>query len=154
MEEAAVCYRQTLKIRPRFVNAAANLGLALFQQGLMREAAETWQQALEINPAQPSVQNNLAWILATSSDASLRDGAKAVALAEAASQLAGGANPEILNTLAAAYAEVGRYADATATARRALALAAEQKDEALRATLPKEIELYEAGAPIRGAIPR
>ena len=153
-EEAIVCFRQTLKIRPRFAGAPADLGLALFQKGLMKEARDAWQEALEIAPGQLQVQNNLAWLLATASDASLRNGMKAVALAEAANQLTGGANPEILNTLAAAYAEAGRYADATAIARRALALAVEQKNQALSATLPKEIKLYEAGAPVRSPVPR
>jgi hypothetical protein len=57
----------------------------------------------------------------------------------------------ILRTLAAAYAETGSYGAAAVTARRALGLAIEQKNDALGATLQKEIELYEAGAPVREA---
>jgi tetratricopeptide (TPR) repeat protein len=154
LEEAIACFRQTLKIRPRFADASANLGLALFQKGEMKEAIAAWQQALEINPAHLYAQNNLAWLLATASDASLRDGAKAVALAEQANQLTGGANPVILHTLAAAYAEAGRYGEASATARRALELAGRQKNDKLGGTLQKEIKLYEAGSPARDAISR
>jgi len=123
----------------------------LFQKGQTKEAMDSWQQALEIKPDQLYVLNNLAWVMATTPDAALRNGAKAVALAAQANQLSGGGNPAILRTLAAAYAEEGSYGLASATARRGLALAAEQKNEALAATLQKEIKLYEAGAPVREA---
>ena len=55
----------------------------------------------------------------------------------------------VLHTLAAAYAETGRYAEATATARRALDLAVAQKNDDLSVKLPKEMKLYEAGTPLR-----
>jgi hypothetical protein len=57
----------------------------------------------------------------------------------------------VLHTLAAAYAEMGRYGEATITARRALELATAQKNDDLTAQLPKEIKLYEAGKPMRDA---
>jgi tetratricopeptide (TPR) repeat protein len=121
------------------------------QKGETREAIDSWQQALVINPDQIIVQNNLAWLLATTSDASFRNGAKAVALAARANQLTGDGNPEILHTLGAAYAEDGNYALAAATARHALELAATQKKDALAAMLQKELKLYEAKTPLRNA---
>jgi tetratricopeptide (TPR) repeat protein len=152
-ECSIVCYRQAIKINPRSADAYANLGVALSQEGKTKEAMDSWQSALEINPGQVYVQNNLAWLLATTPDAALRNGAKAVALAQQASQLSGGANPAILRTLAAACAENGSYALAADTARRALGLATEQKSEGLVTTLQKEIKLYEAGTPVRD-VPR
>jgi tetratricopeptide (TPR) repeat protein len=148
-EEALVCYRQAMSINPRCADACANLGLVFFQKGEAKEAVNCWQRALEIKPDQANVQNNLAWLLATASDASLRNGAKAIALAERANQLNGGSNAPVLHTLAAAYAETGRFGDATATARRALELATAQKNEDLTAQLPNEIKLYEADKPMR-----
>jgi hypothetical protein len=88
-------------------------------------------------------------LLATASDASLRDGAKAVALAGQANQLTGGGNPIILRTLAAAYAEAGRYDDAAATARKALNQAQAQKNDQLAAALQEEIKLYQSARPLR-----
>jgi Flp pilus assembly protein TadD len=123
--------------------------LAFLQLGKTKEAIDVWEQALEIKPDQPSVQNNLAWLRATTPDASLRNGAKAVALAARASQLNGDSNAIVLHTLAAAYAEAGRYGDAAATARRALELAAAGKNDDLTTKLPEEIKLYEADRPIR-----
>jgi tetratricopeptide (TPR) repeat protein len=153
LECAMVCYRQAIKLNPRLADAYANLGVALSQKGQTKEAMDSWQRALEINPDQVYVQNNLAWLLATTPDAALRNGARAVALAQQASQLSGGGNPAILRTLAAACAEDGSYTLAADTARRALGLAAAQKNEGLVATLQKEIKLYEAGAPVRD-VPR
>jgi tetratricopeptide (TPR) repeat protein len=149
LDEAIACNRQVIKINPRSAGAYANLGLALFQKREIKEAMDCWQQALAINPGQIKVLQDLAWALATTPADSLRNGARAVALAEQADQMSGGGKPVVLRTLAAAYAEVGRFADAAATARRALALAVAQKDDQLEAKLPIEIAGYEAGTPLR-----
>jgi tetratricopeptide (TPR) repeat protein len=149
VEDAAAQYRKALQINPAYEPARINLGNALRLEGNSKEAVAQYQKVLEINPNQVSVQNNLAWLLATTPDASLRNGTKAVALAAKASQLSGAGNPLILRTLAAAYAEEGSYGLASATARRALELAVEEKNQALAATLQKEIKLYETGAPMR-----
>ena len=148
---AIVCYRQAIKIAPRLADAYANLGVALSQKREIKQAVDSWRNALEINPDQIYVQNNLAWLLATTPDASLRNGAQAVALSTRANQISGGGNPMLLHTLAAAYAEAGNYGLAEGTARHALELAAAQKNDALVATLQQEIKLYEANTPVRDA---
>ncbi len=148
-KQAIGCYRKALSIEPRSADAQANLGLAFLQNGQAREAIDCWQQALAIKPDLPKVQNRLAWLLATASDESLRNGAKAVALAEQANQLTGGGNPIIQCTLAAAYAETGRYDKATAIAQKALEQAKAQKNDGLTGALEKEIKLFEAGLPMR-----
>lgn len=144
---AMACFRQAVKINPRSADAWANLGLACFRAGECKEAIDSWQQSLAIKPDQQLVQNNLARLLATATDASLRDGAKAVALAAQANQSSGGGNPVILQTLAAAYAEAGSYELAVAAARQALELAVAQNDGKLAATLKKEISSYETKVP-------
>jgi tetratricopeptide (TPR) repeat protein len=149
LEGAIICYRQAIKITPRSADIYARLGGAFFLKGETKEAMEAWQQALEINPNEANVQNNLAWSLATTPDTSLRNGAKAVALATQASQSSGGANPMILHTLAAAYAEVGNFGLAAVTARRAIDLAVAQKNDLLAANLRKEIQLYDSNTPLR-----
>jgi tetratricopeptide (TPR) repeat protein len=146
-EAAIACYQQAIKINPRSADVCANLGMALYRKGQTKEAIDCLQQALEINPSQLYAQNNLALLLATAPEPSLRNAARAVALATQASQLSGGGNPVILHTLAVAYAADGNYSLAADTARRALALAAAQKKDALAATLQQEIKLYEAKTP-------
>jgi len=151
MTESIACYRQALSINPSLADAWAELGMACLQNGQSKEAEESWQKSLDLIPAQPQIQNNLASVLATAADASLRDGAKAVALAGQANQATGGGNPMVLCTLAAAYAETGRFAEASATARKALDLAQAQKDDKLAGALQDQIELYDAGRPMRNA---
>jgi tetratricopeptide (TPR) repeat protein len=125
--------------------------MACFQNGQSKEAIESLQKALEINPDQPKILNDLAWVLATASDVSLGDGPKAAALAEQANRLTGGTNATVLCTLAAAYAGSGRYNEAAATARKALDQAQAQKDGKLAGALQEQLKLYESGRPMRQA---
>jgi tetratricopeptide (TPR) repeat protein len=150
---AIVCYQRAVKINPRNPDACAGLGMACFKNGDARNAIDSWRRALAIYPGQIPVLNNLAWLLATAADPSMRDGVKAVELATQASQLSGGGNPVILHTLAVAYAAEGNYRLAAATARRALELAAGQQKDALAATLQQEISRYETNTP-PGSAPR
>jgi Flp pilus assembly protein TadD len=94
-------------------------------------------------------QNNLAWLLATCPEASSRDGQRAMALARQAMQLSGVTNPQLLDTLAAAYAEAGQFGEAVEMARRALSLPATQNNKALADALQTRLKLYETNLPYR-----
>jgi Flp pilus assembly protein TadD len=89
-------------------------------------------------------------MLATSPQAALRNGHQAVELAQRANQLTGGENPVILCTLAAAWAEAGRFPEAVATAQHALQLAEAQSNPALADDLRSELKLYQANLPFHG----
>jgi tetratricopeptide (TPR) repeat protein len=105
---------------------------------------------LKVQPDNVEAQNNLAWLWATAPDAALRKGVEAVALAEQANRLSGGQNPAVLCTLAAAYAEVGRFPDAVNTAQKALQLAESQTNAApVVNALQTQIKCYQAGSPFR-----
>ncbi|MGA3164341.1 MAG: sel1 repeat family protein, partial [Verrucomicrobiota bacterium] len=86
-------------------------------------------------------------VLATCPQASLRNGNKAVELAQRANQLTGDGNPVVLGTLAAAYAEAGRFPEAVETAQRALQLAETQSNTALADAIRSQLKLYQAGIP-------
>jgi len=144
LDEAIICYQQAIKINPRSADTFPYLGMAFFKKGEIKAAMENWQTALQINPDQVYVLNNLAWLLATTPDASLRNGTRAIMLAAQANELSAGSNAMILHTLAAAYAEAGSFNLAAGTARSGLELALAQTNDALAATLQKEINLYEA----------
>jgi tetratricopeptide (TPR) repeat protein len=92
-------------------------------QGQFPEAVAHYQAALETKPASPEIENNLAWLLATCPDARVRDGRRAVQIAEHACQATQSKITIYLGSLAAAYAEAGRFDDAIATAQKACALA-------------------------------
>jgi tetratricopeptide (TPR) repeat protein len=147
VDEAIACYQKALELNPGYWLAHNNLGSAFLQKGNVGQAIAHFQQSLEIKPAQPAIQNNLAWLLGACPEASLRNGAKAVELARQANALTGGDNPTILHTLAAAYAEAGRFSEAVETAQHALHLAEAQSNTTLAGQLQLEMKLYEAGTP-------
>ena len=147
LDEAIAQLQKTLEFKPDNASAHKNLGIAFLQQGRLDEAIAHFKKALEIRPDQVEIQNNLAWLLATSPQASLRNGSQAVELAERANQLAGAKNPNVLCTLAAAYAETGRFAEAVETAQRALSLAGAQYNTALADDIQSQLKLYQAGVP-------
>jgi spermidine synthase len=147
MDDAITHYQKALQIAPGFAETHNNLGNTLFQQGRVDEAIVHYQTALQIKPDYAKAQNNLAWLLATSPQASLRNGNKAVALAQRANQLAGGRNPIFLRTLAAAYAEAGQFGDAMRSVQGAIELARAMGWQDLARELNGELKLYEAGLP-------
>ena len=149
VEEAIVHYRKALELRPDYANAHNNLGNALRQQGRTEEAVHEYEAALKSEPDSILAGNNLAWILATSPNASVRDGAKAVQLAQRANRLSGGSDPIILHTLAAAYAENRQFSEAVNAAQRALELADANGVASLAESLRSKLALYQAETPYR-----
>jgi tetratricopeptide (TPR) repeat protein len=150
-DEAIIHYQRALAIQPDHAKAHNNLGTALLQKGQLDEAINEFQKALAIQPSLVEAQIGLAhiaWVLATSPDPSIRNGTKAVELAEQTNRLSGGNNPIIAATLAAAYAEAGRFPEAITTAQRAEQLATSQNNTALAAPLEAELKLYQAGSPL------
>jgi len=152
VNEAIAHYQKALEIKPDYAEAHGNLGNAFLQMQQVKEAIAQYQAALEINPSNVAFQNNLALVLATSPTTALRNGIKAVALAQQANQLSGGNQPLVLRTLAAAYAEVKRFPEAVETAQKALQLAKSQGNAALGETIESNLKLYQCGTPLR--IPR
>ncbi len=151
-DKAISMFRKALQIQPRNRMARYNLGNLLLQLGRADEAIPELQALLAAQPDDIEIRNDLiraAWMLATSPDASARDGAKALALARQLDQLAGGNDPAVLAALAAAYAETGRFTDALATARQALQLPSVQANAALTRSFQTQIELFKTDRPMR-----
>jgi len=146
-DEAIEQYQQALKQMPDSIHAHNQLGLALQSRGRFAAAIAQFQKVLELDPKHVTARNNLAWLLATCPENSLRDGKKAVELAQQAVQLSGGNAPEILDTLAAAYAEAGSFPEAVATAQRALDLSAAQNKKPLAEVIQNQLKLFETNSP-------
>ncbi|TMP95943.1 MAG: tetratricopeptide repeat protein [Verrucomicrobia bacterium] len=148
--DAAISHcRAALLIQPENADAHTNLAIALDEKGQTAEAIQHYQKALEISPQSISALTNLAWLLATCSNASFRNGTKALELAREADQLSGGTNTFVLHALAAAYAESGQFGKAIEIARAAMQLAQTQGDNSLAGALQQEIALYELALPYR-----
>ncbi len=142
IDEAIAHWQRSLEIQPDSTDARNYLGAALAGIGRTREAIEQWQQTLAFDPDNGNAANNLGWILATSADPALRDGAKAVAYAKRATDLPGGDNPLVYRTLAAAYAENGQFAEAISAAEHAKQLAQAARNSALVSELDRCLELF------------
>jgi hypothetical protein len=105
------------------------------------------KQALALQPASTQLANKLAWFLATCPQAALRDGPGALQLAVQLNAAAGGRDPNVLRTLAAAYAQCGRYPDAAEAAGRGIQIARQQRNASLVASMEQEVKIYQAGRP-------
>ena len=151
VDDAIAAYEQALKNRPKYPGAENNIGFALFQKGRPSEGIAHWQNALAAEPDSVDSLNNLAWVLATFPETWIRNGGQALALAKRANQLSGEKSPAILRTLAAAYAENGRFTEARVIAERALQLANAQQNSALANILEGDIARYWANTPVRTA---
>ena len=143
--------RAALLIRPGNPDCHTILAVALDESGHSVEAIQHYERALEISPQSVSALNNLAWLLATCPDVSLRNGPMAIQLAQQADQLSGGTNAVVLRTLAAGYAEAGQFGKAIESGRAATRLARMQGDNSLAEELEQQIALYELGLPYHEA---
>ncbi len=119
-----------------------------YVSGDLKRAVADLQHALALRPNasdEVTALNNLAWVIATCPDKSVRNGNEAVRYAEQACQLTGYRQQNVVNTLAAAYAEAGRFSDAVATAETALNLAKAAGDVQSAAASQRLLLLYQAG---------
>jgi Flp pilus assembly protein TadD len=130
-----------------------NLGATLAAKGRFDEAIENYRKAIQINPKFSEALNNLAWVLATSPDAGLRNGAEAVRLAERACELTHYGEPSFIGTLAAAYAEAGRFPAAVTTAEKAEQLATSAGSKKPAEENRQRLELYRTGKPYHEPAP-
>src|SRR5207248_1735483 len=118
-EEAAQSYRQAIRLSPQAVEYHCNLAVALHRQGRKEAAAAEYASAFALDPGWPEVAGRTAWSLATHPQPGRRDAADALDLATEACQATGCRRPELLDTLAAACAEAGRFDEAVEHAREA-----------------------------------
>ena len=152
VDEAITQFQKVLAINPNDAQTCNNLGNCLLQKGQVDDAVIEYQKALAIQPGFVEAQNaltHIAWGLATSPDSSHRNGTEAIELAQETDRLTGGGDPGTAATLAAAYAEAGKFAEAITNVQRALQLASNQNNPAMIAALQAQLKCYQAGSPFR-----
>ena len=152
-DEAIENFRQAIQVNSNRPETFFHLGMTLSQSGRPRDAVAQYREALRLNPTLAGALNNLAWVLAASPDAELRNGAEAVRLAERACELTHYGEPLFIGTLAAAYAEAGRFPEAVTTAEKAEQLATTAGLTAVAAKNRQLLELYRAGKPYHEPAP-
>ena len=147
LHEAARTYDQLLESTPRYAPAYVPAAMLLVERGDEAAAIELLRRGCELIPNHANIANTLAWHFATSSQSELRNGPRAVDLAQRAAELSGATNANVLDTLAAAYAEVGRFDDAVAAADRAIEAARRDDDAGLADRVLARRALYASGRP-------
>ena len=148
-DEAIACFKRILARKPDFALAQTNLALAFRRSGLTSNAVAQYESFLVAHPNHAGVLTDLAWLLATTPDATIRNGARAVELARQATALTRGRDLGALRSLAAALAEAGDFGEAVATAQRALDLVGVDSDSAVAEGVRAQLQRYQAGAPYR-----
>ena len=141
--------RKALKLNPSSSKARHELGKFLYQQGQRKEGIEEMNGAVDLDPSSTAIKNDLAWMLATAPESSLRNGPRSLELAIRAENENPGPSPMILRTLAAAFAEIGDYPKAREAAGLALKLSKASSDAALADDLSRKIILLESEKPLR-----
>jgi tetratricopeptide (TPR) repeat protein len=147
--EALIHYRKLLELQPDNIEVHNIVGTVLVQQGQIQDGVEEWKKVLASQPDNGNAMSNLAWVFATSPDQFLRDGPRAIELAQQALRLSGGRIPILFRTLAAAYAESGRFTEAIQTAQQGIELANSQGNPSLATELQGHVTLYQEQQPLR-----
>ena len=147
VDQAVAHFEKSLNIQPNSPEVHNNLALALLSQDKVDQAMVHYQEAIRLNPNYPEALDGLARLLAMARNQKIRDGATAVQMAERANQLTGYRQPEMLDTLAAAYAEAGRFPEAIQASQKALDLAYSANMIELAKDIESRMRLYQAGRP-------
>jgi tetratricopeptide (TPR) repeat protein len=153
-EEAVKELQKAVELNPKYAEAEYDLGVGLLELGRVNEAFAHFERALEIDPHFAETHfadksKDLAWSLATDPDPSRRNGPLAVKLAEGACRMTHYQTSIMVGTLAATYAEAGRFDDAIATAQKACALASKAGDQELLKKEQELLALYRNHQPYR-----
>jgi len=151
-------FRTATQLSPTIPAAHHNLGLLyLLEPPTLtnvqpQEAITQLEKALALNPDLLQTQYTLAWVLATFPNGTVRDGKKAIYIAEQACQRTRYLNLQLLDTLAAAYAENGQFSQAVQTAQTAADLALARQQGPLARQITARLDLYKVGKPYRDSL--
>ena len=142
VDEAVERYRQAVDLVDEPGPVLIRLGDALVERGAYEEAIERYRQGLWRVEPEAATLNRIAWVLATCPIVELRDCEHAIEIAQHLCEITEHAHPVALDTLAAAYAECGRWADAVAWGRRAIATALAQGDTSMADSFRPRLKIY------------
>ncbi len=149
LDAAMLHFQRSVELRPDMAIAQFRLGQILFDRGEPERAIAYFDEAIRLQPNDAAALRQTAWILATSPNRAVRDGARAVELATRMVQLSGGRDPHAFDVLAAALAETKDFASAVEVAEQASTLALLRDDAALADAIEQRLRLYRQGLPYR-----
>ncbi len=149
LAEAVEEFEISLARQPYLEATYLNLGYALINLGEFERAISTWEKGIEVFPGHPGITTNLIWVMATAPDERARNAPRAVQLAEDTCRRYGYGSSLLLDPLAAAYANAGRFDEAVEAAEKALELAEASGNEPLATGIRSRLKLYRSNQPYR-----
>ncbi len=147
VNEAVLHFTESLRLDPCSVSTHYYLGRILAKSGKANEAVKHFEDAIRLKPDWTEPMNDLAWFLAASKENTARNPDKAIKLARRVCELTDYKNPELLDTLAVAYAAAGDFNKAVETAEKALELCQSPKQNTLEKEIESRLVLFKAGKP-------
>lgn len=149
-DEAMQEYQKASELAPDDPRPLYLMGKANLRRGQSVQAITNFETALQRDPNDAQSLTWLARILASDKEPKLRDGARAITLAQKANDLTDGKQPLVLGSLAMAYAEAGRFDEARQTASNAQRLAGSNAE--LSSNLLRQLDFYKSNRPYREAV--
>lgn len=147
LPEAARDYRAVLALDPALPSASQNLASALMRMGQYRASLSALENGVAASPADRPLRIELAWLLATAPEAALRNGPRALSIAQAIAAAQTQPSPRTLDAIAAAYAEMGRFEAAIESAQAGLILARAQGNSHELTAISNRLSQYRNGSP-------
>jgi protein O-mannosyl-transferase len=149
VSEAIAEWQKALQIQPGNADVHNNLAVAFLRAGRLAEAVAQWRETLRYQPDKVATVTSLAWVLATSPEAAIRNGNEALELAKRAFRTASDRNLMTYRVLAAAYAETARFSAAIKATEEGAQRAEAQNQFSFARLLQGDLSVYEQGAPLR-----
>ena len=147
-DKAIEDYNQAISLNPKYADAYNNRGNAYNNKGEYEKAVGDYTQAISLNPKYDLAYRNIAWFLATCPDEKYRNGGKAIEFAQKALESEPN-SPQFLDTLAAAYAEAGKFEDAVKTQEKAIEMLNEKDKDKSLSEYTEHLNFYKANKPWR-----
>jgi tetratricopeptide (TPR) repeat protein len=149
LQEAISDLTMVVRSKPDFAEALGNLGRMLLGAGRPQEAVPHFRKALELRPGWVELMSALARVLVTSGEPNAANAQEAVRLAEKAAELTSYSQSSVLDTLAAAYADAGRFDAAVRTQQKVLDLLGQSADKGFAEAAANRLLIYKAGRTLR-----
>ena len=148
-DKAMHAFRQVLMMQPKATRVWMRLGQLQEQHGKLVDALKSYESLTSLSPNDHRGPTRIAWILATAPNENIRDGERALKLAQQAASRTKQKDPVVLDVLAAAYAENGNYEKAVQTCQQAISLLRQAVDRPLREEISRHHDIYASKRPFR-----
>jgi tetratricopeptide (TPR) repeat protein len=148
-DAAQAQYSEAARLAPEDPRPLYLMGKASLRQGHGKDAVAYFHEALQKNPNDVQTLTYLARVLASDEDSAVRNGSEAFAFAEKADTLTGGEQPFVLDALAMACAESGRFSEAEQAIRKGVDIATRAGALDVVSGLQQRLKLYQSSQPFR-----